>query len=143
MLSKQKIFTYLSLVKAQSFTSFRILPLFFRSDFFLSTKLRKSSRVLCTSATDLRTELLFSLLQFPTITVSGPDNGTICWHRGRPRVQCLTTHQQNPDYRPFRQHLRSRRGLTRGRSRGGYRTQVSVTKLGHRSVIITLRRVFC
>jgi hypothetical protein len=43
---------------------------------------------------------------------------TLCWHRGRPRVQRLTTHQQNPDYRPFRKHLQSRRSLTRGRSRG-------------------------
>jgi hypothetical protein len=36
------------------------------------------------------------------------------WHKGRPRVQ----------------------------HRGGYRTQVSVTKMGHIYVIITLRRVF-
>jgi hypothetical protein len=58
-----------------------------------------------------------------------------------PGFNASTTHQQNPNYQPFRQHLRSRRSLTRGRSRGGYRTQVSVTKLGHRSVIITLHRV--
>jgi hypothetical protein len=66
-----------------------------------------------------------------------------CWHRGKPKVQRLTAHQKNPDYQPFQQHLRGRRSLTRGRSRGGYRTQVSVTKMGHRSVIITLRRVIC
>jgi hypothetical protein len=58
-----------------------------------------------------------------------------------PGFNASTMHQQNPNYRPFRQHLRSRCSLTRGRGRGGYRTQVSVTKLGHRSVIITLRRV--
>jgi hypothetical protein len=33
---------------------------------------------------------------------------TDCWHRGRPRVQRSRAHQQIPNYRPFRQHLRSR-----------------------------------
>jgi hypothetical protein len=132
MLSKQKFSLILILSKNKA------LPLFFRSDFFLSTEFRKSSRVLRTSVVDLCKELLFSLLQFPTITVSSPDNITICCHGGRPRVQCLTTHQQNPNYQPFQQHLRSRRSLTRGRRRGGYRTHVIVTKLGHRYVIITL-----
>jgi hypothetical protein len=28
-----------------------------------------------------------------------------CWHRGKPRVQCSRAHQQNPNYRPFQQHL--------------------------------------
>jgi hypothetical protein len=58
-----------------------------------------------------------------------------------PGFNASTMHQQNPNYRPFRQHLRSRCSLTRGRGKGGYRTQVFVTKLGHRSVIITLRKV--
>jgi hypothetical protein len=96
MLSKQKLSLILPLIKAQRFTSFKILPLFFRSGFFLSTELHKSSRILCTTTTDLCTELLFSLLQFPTITVSGPDNGTICWHRGRPRVQCFNNAPTKP-----------------------------------------------
>jgi hypothetical protein len=30
------------------------------------------------------------------------------WHRGILRVEHLTMHQQNPDYRPFQQHLQSR-----------------------------------
>jgi hypothetical protein len=142
MLSKQKFSLILLLSKHKDLPLLR--SYLFSSDHisFLAQSFTSQVEYLHTSATDLHTELLFSLLQFPTITVSGPDNRTICWHRGRPRVQCLTMHQQNPNYRPFRQHLRSRQSLTRGRSRGGYRTQVSVTKLGHRSVIITLHRVF-
>jgi hypothetical protein len=31
----------------------------------------------------------FSFLQFPTITVSGLGNGTICWHRGRTQGSTL------------------------------------------------------
>jgi hypothetical protein len=42
----------------------------------LHTQLHKSSRILCTTVVDIHTQLLFSLLHFPTITVSGPDNGT-------------------------------------------------------------------
>jgi hypothetical protein len=38
-----------------------------------------------------------------------------------------TMHQQNPNYRPFQQHLQSRCSLTRGRDRGGCRTKVSAT----------------
>ena len=49
-------------------------------------------------------------------------------------------HQQNPNYRPFWQHLRSKWGLTRGRGRGRCRTQMSTTTLGHRSVITTLNK---
>jgi hypothetical protein len=65
---------------------------------------------------------------------------TQCWHRGRHRVQCLTTHQQNPDYRTFWKHLRSMRSLTRGRIRGGYRKHVSITKMGHKYVIIHFKK---
>jgi hypothetical protein len=35
-----------------------------------------------------------------------------------PWFNASTTHQQNPNYQPFQQHLRSRRCLTRGRDRG-------------------------
>ena len=38
--------------------------------------------------------------------------------------------QQNPNYQPYRQHLRSRWSLTRGRGRGGCKTQVSATLAG-------------
>jgi hypothetical protein len=59
MLSKKKS-SYLTLIKAQSFTSFNILPLFFRSGFFLSIELCKSSRLMRTTTTDIHTKLLFS-----------------------------------------------------------------------------------
>ena len=41
-----------------------------------------------------------------------------------------TMHQQNPNYRPFRQHLWSRWSLTQGRGRGGCKTPVSATLAG-------------
>jgi hypothetical protein len=63
-----------------------------------------------------------------------------CWHSGKPRFNARTTHQQNTNYRPFLQHLWSRWSLTQGRGRGSCRTQVSTTKLGHRSVITILNR---
>ena len=31
----------------------------------------------------------------------GPENKTICWHRGRPRVQLLIEHQQTLTIVPF------------------------------------------
>jgi hypothetical protein len=110
MISKQKFSLIFLLPKHKAYLV-RILPLFFTSTYFLSTKLHNSSRVLGTSKSYLCTKILFSLLQFPAIIVSGPRNGTICWHRDRPRFQCLTMHQQNHDYRPFRQHLRSIQGI--------------------------------
>jgi hypothetical protein len=58
-----------------------------------------------------------------------------------PGFNASTTHQQNPNYRPFKKHLQSRRSLTQGRSRGVYKMQVFVTELGHRFAIKTLRRV--
>ena len=73
---------------------------------------------------------MFLFPQFPAITVSGPSNGTICWHRGRPEVQCSRAHKQSPNYRPFQQHLGSRWSLTRGRGKGGFKTQVSETLAG-------------
>jgi hypothetical protein len=39
-------------------------------------------------------------------------------------------HKQNPNYQPFRQHLRRRLSLTRGRGTGGCKTQVSETLVG-------------
>jgi hypothetical protein len=83
ILSKQKFPLILPLSEHKALRSY-----LFSSDqtSLLSTELHKSSRILRT--TDNRsTHKAFSFLQFPTITVSGPDNGTICWHRGRPRVQ--------------------------------------------------------
>jgi hypothetical protein len=69
------------------------------------TELYKSSRILHTRAQiytqrfhnfmmNLCTKLLLS--QFPAITVLGPRNGTICWHRGRPRVQCYNNAPTKP-----------------------------------------------
>jgi hypothetical protein len=140
MLSKQKFPLILFYLSTKILPLSRSYLFFFRSGFFLSTELHKSSRILHTTTTDLRTKILFSFssqqsqFQVPT---TEPFVGT----GADPGFNASTTHQQNPNYRPFRQHLRSRRSLTRGRGRGGYRTQVSVTKLGHRSVIITLHRV--
>ena len=80
---------------------------FFRSGFFLSIELHKSSRILCTTTTDLRIELLFSFssqqsqFQVPAIE---PFVGT----GADPGFNASKTHQQNPNYRPFRQHLRNR-----------------------------------
>jgi hypothetical protein len=82
ILSKQKFSLILPFSEHKASISY-----LFSSDqtSLLSIELHKSSRILHTKATDLHTKLSF--LQFPAITVSGPDNGTICWHRGRPRVQ--------------------------------------------------------
>jgi len=44
-----------------------------------------------------------------------------------PGFNATIMHQQNPNYRPFRQHLRSRWNLTQGRCRGGCRTPVFAT----------------
>jgi len=44
-----------------------------------------------------------------------------------PRFNASTTHQQKPNYWPFWKHLQRRWSLTRGRGRGGCRTQVSTT----------------
>ena len=74
---------------------------------FLSIELRKSSRILCTTTTDLRTKLsLFfnsqqSQFQVPIIE---PFVGT----GADPGFNVATMHQHNPNYHPFRQHLRSR-----------------------------------
>jgi hypothetical protein len=57
ILSKKIFFTYLTFIRAQSF---KILPLFFRSDFFLSTELHKSSRILCTKQQIYAQSFLFS-----------------------------------------------------------------------------------
>jgi hypothetical protein len=51
----------------------------------LSTELHKSSRILRTTTTNLRTSFLFSSV--PSNHSFRSDNRTICWHRGRPRVQ--------------------------------------------------------
>jgi hypothetical protein len=37
---------------------------------------------------------------------SCPGNGTICWHKGRPKVQRYNNAPTSPNYWPFRQHLR-------------------------------------
>jgi len=47
-----------------------------------------------------------------------------------PGFNATKMHQQKPNYRPFRQHLRSRWSLTRGRGRDGYRTQMYATLAG-------------
>ena len=62
------------------------------------------------------TKLLFS--QFPTITVSGPDNGTICWGRGRLEVQRFNNAPKNPQLlalsatpaKQMKSHPRQRQG---------------------------------
>jgi hypothetical protein len=104
ILSKQKFPLILPLSEHKDLRSY-----LFPSDqtSLLSTNIHKSSRVLCTRAIDLRTELsLFfssqqSQFQVPT---TEPFVGT----GADPGFNASTTHQQNPNYQPFWQHLRSR-----------------------------------
>jgi hypothetical protein len=73
----------------------------------LSTELQNSSRILLTRATDLRTELslLFSSQQSQfQVPAMEPFVGT----GADLRFNASTAHQQNPNYRPFQQHLRRR-----------------------------------
>jgi hypothetical protein len=104
ILSKQKFPLILPLSEHKALRSY-----LFSSDLtsLLSTELHKSSRILRTTTTDLRTKLsLFfssqqSQFQVPT---TEPFVGT----GADPGFNASTMHQQNPNYRPFRQHLRSR-----------------------------------
>ena len=61
---EKKISPLLLLLKHKA-CFFRILPLFFISTYFISTKLHKSSRELCTLAVDLCTKLLFFFTSVP------------------------------------------------------------------------------
>jgi hypothetical protein len=136
MLLKQKFPLILLLTKCKAYRSylfkkqFSLLPLLekksFRSYLFsldptliLGTELHKLSRVLQTKALDLHIEISKFQVRYSHIASSfsvpnnhnfsfSPNNGTICWHRGRPRFQCSRVHQQNPNYWPFWKHLRSR-----------------------------------
>jgi len=80
--------------------------------------------ILHTSTVDLCTKILFdsqqSQFQVPT---TEPFVGI----GANPRFNATKTHQKNPNYHPFRQHLWRRWSLTRGRGRGGCRTQVYAT----------------
>jgi len=92
ILSKKKFLLILPLSEHKASIYYLFLQIRLPS---LSTKFHKSSRVLCTIATYICTELS-SFLQFPAITVSGPGNKTICWHRGRPKVQCFNNAPTKP-----------------------------------------------
>ena len=88
----------------------QIRSLSFRSDLSFSAQSFVGQVEYCALGKQIYAQSLFLtnlllLLQFPAITVLGPNNGTICWHRGRPRVQRSRVHQQNPNYQPFWQHL--------------------------------------
>ena len=89
---EKKIPTYLTFIRAQIF---KILPLLFISDF---SSQHRASKVKQSTAhyNNRSTHRAFSFLQFPAITVSGPANGTICWHRGRPKVQCYNNAPTKP-----------------------------------------------
>jgi hypothetical protein len=49
---------------------------------------------------------------------------------GRPKIQCSRAYQQNPNDRPFQQHLWNTWSLTRGRGRSGCKNPVSATLAG-------------
>jgi hypothetical protein len=57
----------------------------------------------------------------------GPYNRTICWHRGRPRVQLLQVHQQTLTTGPFGNTCEAD-AVSPEVAIGGCRTQVSTTR---------------
>jgi hypothetical protein len=104
ILSKQKFPLILTLSEHQALISY-----LFSSDHtsLLGMELHNSSRVLCTTTTNLRTELSLFLSsqqsQFQVSTMK-PFVGT----GAEPSFNASTGHQKNPNYRPFREHLRSK-----------------------------------
>jgi hypothetical protein len=92
--SRYKTFHYSYLCQStrlQDLTSFLQIRLLFLTESFIiqveyyTLGQQIYTRIFHSFGSDIRTELL--LPQFPAITVSIPDNITIFWHRGRPRVQ--------------------------------------------------------
>jgi hypothetical protein len=105
-------FPLILLLQCTKLSDLQILPLF-----FLAQSFHRSSRMLHTRETDLHTELSqfqveslhkASSSSVPTITVSVPATEPFVGTGVDPGFNTTTTHQQNPNYRPFRQHLRSR-----------------------------------